>query len=262
MSLNVRRRSMIGSWRRADRWTVRRTGLAELLRGEQPTLLGAQEALPDQEAFIRSALGPAYRAVGRGRGPRGGDEACPIFYDDERLELLAWEQLALSDRPHEAGSVSWGNLIPRIAVIATLRDRFTRGTLIVLNTHLDHLSNRSRVRSVGMIRDRVAGARMPAVVTGDFNAAPGTPAVDALLGDGALVDAWAAAGHPATAAPGTYTNYREPRAGHRRIDLIAVTPTITVHRASVNAQRYAGVWVSDHLPIQAEVTLPGTEAAR
>ena len=122
-----------------------------------------------------------------------------MFYDATRLELLDWRQVALSDTPDRAGSRSWGNLIPRVAVIAHLRDRLTSTEFRCINTHLDHLSGRSRLRSLEYLRDEIAAEAGPAILTGDFNTGPGSPALDALLDGGALDDAWRSAGERGSA---------------------------------------------------------------
>ena len=253
MSWNVRRRMPVLLSRPTDRWDRRMPRIRDLLQEERPTLLGAQEALPEQVAFLRDCLGRNYRALGRGRGADGGGEACPILYDDRRLELLDQHQHALSDHPHRPGSRSWGNLIPRIVVMATFRGRRTGRTFLVINTHLDHLSRRSRARSAQAIRQVVSGHGLPAVVTGDLNEGPGGTASRTLCADGPLMDSWDVAEHHASQEWGTFPNYRRPRRGGRRLDRILVTPNIRVTRVAVNPRDYDGGWPSDHLPVQAEL---------
>ncbi len=166
---------------------------------------------------------PGRREAADGRG-----EGCPLFYESERLELLDWRQEALSDRPDVSGSTSWGNLIPRIMVSARLRDRATTAEVLVINTHLDHLSPRSRVRSAEMIRDRVAGQTLPAIVMGDLNAsrafaaAPRAPSRRSAEG---CLDRGIRAPH---AAVGHVRQLPAAQGGPPRIDWIAVTPTVEV----------------------------------
>ena len=107
MSWNIRRRTRYALGRTADRWDVRAPRIKSLLQSERPSLLGLQEALPSQVDFVLSALGSAYRSVGYGRSRRGRGERCPIIFDAQRLELLCWEQRALSARPDRPGSISW-----------------------------------------------------------------------------------------------------------------------------------------------------------
>lgn len=262
MTFNVRRRMPVMLTRPADRWRRRLPRLRALLQAERPTVLGVQEALPDQASAILDALGPGHRFVGHGRSADASGEGCPLFYDAARLDLIDWRQSALSDTPDEPGSTSWGNAIPRVFVQATLRDRTSGATFTAVNTHLDVFSARARERSARHIRDLVADQPHPAVVTGDFNAGPTSPAVRALLAGGALVDAWDAAEQRATPEWGTYAGYRRPRAARERIDGIAVSPEIQVRVAGVNDQTVDGGWASDHLPVQAVLLMPPGEDAR
>lgn len=255
MTWNVRRPMPFGL-RAADRWTRRAPRLAALLREENPTVLGVQEALPQQAGFIRDALGGTYRYVGRGRAGNGSGEGCPIFYDASRLVLENAQQHALSDRPNVAGSRSWGNLLPRIMVIATFRDRSTKRRFCVVNTHLDHLSPRSRLRSAEAVRSSVVASGLPAVVMGDLNEGESGAAVVELLRDELLADAWSSARVRLTAQSATRPNYRPPRRNGRRIDWIAVSSGVQVDRAVINERRYNGGWGSDHLPVHAEIVLP------
>ncbi|MCP2636445.1 endonuclease/exonuclease/phosphatase family protein [Microbacterium sp. HD4P20] len=255
MTFNIRRRMDGLAWRRADRWRHRLPAVRALLASEQPTLLGVQEAMPDQADDVLAALGRRYRFVGHGRGARRTGEGCPLYFDSGRLELLEWEQIALSDHPHHAGSRSWGNLIPRVAVTARFRDRSTNSPFLALNTHLDPFSRRSRLRAVDALRALIGDG--PAILTGDLNAREGSRTLRELLSDGSLKDAWATAARRVGASVGTFPNYRPARAGAHRIDWIIVTPDVGVERAGINARRFDGRWPSDHLPVQAVVRLDG-----
>ncbi|MFG6477007.1 endonuclease/exonuclease/phosphatase family protein [Microbacterium sp. P06] len=261
MTYNIRRRVVFDP-RRADRWDARRNPLRTLLTAEAPTVLGVQEAMPDQAEFVHSSLGERYRSVGRGRDRDGGGEACPLFYDEERLELVDSTQSALSEHPDVAGSRSWGSAFPRIVVTASFFDRATSTRFVVLNTHLDPFSARARVRSSEMVRDLAAAAAHPAIVLGDLNAAPDSPAVRALLAGDSLRDAWAAADTRVTPEWGTFANYRPPRAGSGRIDWIAVSNGVRVKRVGVNASAAEGNWPSDHLPVQAVLRLSDESSTR
>lgn len=256
MSFNVRRRMPPVGPRSADRWEQRAPALAALLTAEHPHLLGTQEVMPDQDRFIRAALGGDFRRIGRGRDANGQGEGCPIYWDNTRLELTGWAQEALSDTPAVAGSRSWGNFTPRILVHAEFRDRVTGLGFLAVNTHFDHISRRSRVTSARAIRMLVARQKLPAVVTGDLNSGEGTAPLAELFSGGTLVDAWGAARTRLSAEWGTFPNYHEPRRDRKRIDWIGVSPSIHVDQVGINTARPGGVWASDHLPVQALVHLP------
>lgn len=253
MTFNVRRPVGALAWRSADRWSARRPRLVQLLQTARPTVLGLQEVMPTQASDIRSALGGRYAMIGRGRGPEGRGEGCPLAYDRTRLALVEHRQWALSATPDVAGSRSWGNLVPRIAVTARFLDHDTGAEFAVVNTHLDPFSRRSRRRSAEALRTHVTGLGVPAVLIGDMNADAGSPALAALRSGGVLRDAWEVAARRASPPWGTFADYRTPRLGRPRLDWILVTAGIRVAEIAVDGARYGGGWASDHLPVHATV---------
>ncbi|WP_156230471.1 endonuclease/exonuclease/phosphatase family protein [Corynebacterium occultum] len=261
MSWNIRRRMPHLLSRPADRWNRRAPRLRMLLQEEKPTLLGAQEVLPDQLRYIRESLGENYRSVGKGRDRNGGDEACPIFYDTRRLELLDWAQQALSKQPDTPGSVSWGSVFPRILVWASFRERATSSRFLMLNTHLDHLSRRSRAHSALAIHQIISTHGVPSVLSGDFNDSLHSASLRGLYSTGLLADTWQVAQSHASEEWGTFPNYRAPRRGGRRIDGILASPAFKVQSTAINSRQYHGGWASDHLPVHALI-LPPENGAR
>jgi endonuclease/exonuclease/phosphatase family metal-dependent hydrolase len=256
MTFNIRRRFARVRPGSPDRWVTRKELIRRILAAEQPTLLGVQEALTDQVDFIADALGPHYRWIGRGRNPTGTGEHCAIYYDSRRLKLTNWQQLALSATPDLHGSRSWGNVTRRIVVSATFTDRATEAPLVAFNTHLDHLSWRSRLESAQFILKLVQEARVAQpdtaiVVTGDFNAGEGSAVYRRLTTDGVLRDAWEVAAEQLTPQWGTFSNYRGRRPGGKRIDLILLGEGVEVVSTGINAARFDGMAASDHEPVQA-----------
>ena len=255
MTYNIRRRLPHLNPRSPDRWVHRQPLLRRLLRVEQPALLGVQEALFDQAGFVRHALGEHYRSIGYGREANKGGEGCPIFYDSRRLRVLGWQQSALSDTPEAPGSTSWGNRVPRLVIGATFRDLATGTEFQAVNTHLDHRSRTSRLRSADKLRRIVSASPLPTIMTGDFNTDADTDPYDALTGHGLLLDTWDTTEERLTEVWETFLNYRPPRHQHKRIDWILVSPGITVRKAAINVTRYEGGWPSDHAAVQAVVNL-------
>ncbi|MET3468165.1 endonuclease/exonuclease/phosphatase family protein [Microbacterium sp. NPDC006705] len=243
---NIRRRIDGPTWPPNDRWSVRGRRLATVLHADPPAILGTQEAMPDQADLVRASLGTAYRFVGHGRGADGRGEGCPIFFDSDRLQLTGHEQLALSETPEVAGSMSWGNPVPRVVVRAAFRDRVTGSGLTVLNTHLDVFSARSRLRSAWLLHDLAAETAGPVVVMGDMNAGPGSAPLAALFSSD-LVDAWHAAEVRTTPLWDTYGGYHPPRVRKGPIDWIAVDRRTRVMRAAVDTRTSDGAAPSDHL---------------
>jgi endonuclease/exonuclease/phosphatase family metal-dependent hydrolase len=112
----------------------------------------------------------------------------------------------------------------------------------VFTTHLQHTSQQERLAQVAAIRKRISTAREPVILTGDLNAGPDTPEIDAITQD--LVDAWAEAG----VGPGYTYSTENP---HARIDYVLHSNNVTTCSAAVLST--AG---SDHLPVTADLALP------
>ncbi|MFI1418559.1 endonuclease/exonuclease/phosphatase family protein [Streptomyces sp. NPDC020731] len=253
MSFNLR----FASTAEPNSWAARRPVMRRLLRRERPHVLGTQEGLYRQLRDIEADLGPSYDWIGTGRAGGSRDEFMAVLYDTRRLTPLEYDHFWLSDTPDVIASNTWGNAHIRMVTRVRFRDLRTGGReFCVLDTHLDNASQYARERAAALIAERVgeAARSLPVIVTGDFNvAAHGNPVYDTMLGAG-LVDTWDAAAEHGEAY-GTFHGYRPLVPGGARIDWILTTPGVTVHRASVNTFAVDGRFPSDHLPVQATLTL-------
>ncbi|MGW0965841.1 endonuclease/exonuclease/phosphatase family protein [Streptomyces sp. NPDC002516] len=238
-------------------WADRRPVMRELLRRASPQVIGTQEGLYQQLLDIEADLAPHYAWMGTGREGGSRDESAAIFYDTRRLAPLAHDTFWLSDTPRVIGSNTWGAALPRIATWVRFRDLADGGRRFhVLNTHLDHASQYARTRAAVLVAERVAAfdPSLPCLVTGDFNVpAQGNEVYDILLGAG-LADTWdtAASRSPLYA---TFHGYAPLTPGGERIDWILAGPGVEVHRASIDTFSLHGRFASDHLPVQASLTL-------
>lgn len=258
MSFNIRRRFERITWPPEDRWGLRKQRLRVFLGANKPHVLGSQEALPDQARWVQDSLGSSYGRIGRGRGKNRDGEGTPIFYDRDRVELLDWTQVALSDTPALDGSTGWGNTIPRIAVIARFRDAATSAPFVFVNSHFDAFSRRARRRSARWLADLASAEDLPLVFTADVNAPVRSRELAAMFEGGGLVDTWSYAPARRTVEWGTFNNYRRPRAGARRIDAILATPDVGVRAVGIDPRPTGTSWPSDHLSVQAVVRIPAT----
>jgi endonuclease/exonuclease/phosphatase family metal-dependent hydrolase len=219
-------------------WTHRNAALGDLVLREAPHVLGTQEGLAHQLGDLDKRL-PHHARVGRDRNGDGSDEACAIYYDTRRFELVASGDLWLSDTPDEPGSATWGNRHPRLVTWAALRDRASGAITTFANTHLDHESAHARQRAARFLAARLRGA----VLMGDLNATPGEPPHAILLDAG-----WSDAG--ADSSETTFHGFTGQ--AWARIDYVLVPPTMRArsHRVPVQeGSRYA----SDHHPVVAEI---------
>ncbi len=117
--------------------------------------------------------------------------------------------------------------------------------LRVFNTHLQHDSQAERLQQVAAVREIIGAPSESVVLVGDLNAQPGTPEIAGLLED--LVDAWEAAG----VGDGSTFPAEAPDV---RIDYVMHSDDVVARTAAVVATD-----ASDHLPVVAELALPGAK---
>lgn len=234
-------------------WSVRREPLAALIRELAPTVLGTQEGHPEAVADLAGLLPHNYAYLAEGRRGRNADETSAIFYDNARLTVLDVAHRWLSDTPEVPGSATWGNELPRMITRARFVDAASGVRFVVINGHLDHVSEPARVRSATWLAEQAAGVKEPVLLLGDFNVGAGTRTHRILIQSGLRDAIDEAATGPAL---GTFGNYAPPAAGGDRIDWILVGPGIGVIDAEIVDRTVAGRYPSDHVPVRAALTLP------
>ncbi len=247
MSFNLR----YASATEPNSWASRRPAMAQLLLAELPAVLGTQEGLYSQLLDIAHDLPDHYDWIGLGRAGGSHDEFGAIFFDALRLEPIEFDHHWLSATPNVVGSRSWGNNVIRMVTWIRFADRLTGKQFVAVNTHFDHESENSRLRSAEFVRSRLDAEPLPVVLTGDFNApAAASPTYDVLIGG--MTDTWLA-GPRTTPAYGTFHGYGPLVPDGPRIDWI-LTRGAQVEAAAINTYRRDGQYPSDHLPVQALIT--------
>lgn len=266
MSFNIRRGTAKDG---RNHWQFRRNLVHEVLNRYRPDVLGLQEAMDFQISEIRAML-PGYEKVGCGHlgGSQGLHNA--IFYDSGRFVLSEAGTFWLSDTPDTPASKGWGNVLPRTCTWVRLIAKETRQAFYVYNIHLDHISPRSRRKSVVLLTQRI-GSRPsadPFVLTGDFNAGEKSAPIQYLKGKilreprtqrkrinpDPLLDAFRV----------RYPNHRRPVTFHGfrrfffrfRLDYIFVPSCVRVRDAKIIQLQHKRCYPSDHFPLLTYVDLP------
>lgn len=233
-------------------WPNRKDMVAAVIR-EHADIAGLQEAQLDQIQDLAKRL-PGYKwyGVGRDDGKEGG-EFCPVFYRDNRYELLEKKTLWLSETPEVPGSKGWDTAITRLVTMVRFKDLESDVKFWVLNTHFDHRGRAARENSARLIRQHFGrlAKQQPVIVTGDFNCLPdGKPyAVMTAAEPGAkLIDSRTVAKRAPLGPDSTWNGFQAIAPG-RRIDFIFVTPAIEVRQHRTIGDQVKGRFPSDHLPV-------------
>lgn len=245
-----------------NRWTARRQMVGELLRKQNPDLIGVQEALDVQLSdILRAVPGYAVAGVGRDDGREAGEYSA-ILFKSSRFRVAQAGTFWFSATPDAVASRTWGNRIPRICSWARLIDQSGQA-LWMYNVHLDHESQPSREESVRLLLQRIrsrSDTNEPVIVTGDFNVGEANPALEPLLGRSGgpppFVDTFRAL-HPEENEVGTYTAFEFGRTKGDKIDYVLVEPETEVLRAEILRFSRNKRYPSDHFPVTASIRLRG-----
>lgn len=228
--------------------------VADVIRAQQPDVVALQEvdrfwarsAYVDQPAALGALLGMEHSCYGAN---------------------LVHQADTHADRPHEYGTLILSRFpilecrnthLPKIVPTNEQRGLLealinVRGVPVrVYNTHLQHNHAEERALQVRTILDLIGATEEPTILAGDLNARPAAAEMQPLYAS-EFVDAWLAGGNGGPGYTYPADTDREP---DRRIDYLFVSPDIAVHRTVValdDATRLA----ADHLPVVADLTVPG-----
>ena len=259
MSFNIRCSTALGDGE--NHWSKRREIFLQAVERFDPDLLGLQEVVADQADELRERFKRTHTFVGVGRddGKRAGEFAAIMFRTD-RFDLLDHGHIWLSEAPEKPGSVSWDSALTRMASWVKLRNKRnpTRGDLIFLNTHFDHIGKAARLESAKLLRRRLGdlsdNGKLAVLFSGDLNCFEDDAPVAALLrGDErlpALIDVYRAV-HPARAEnEASFHGYKGDAKGSR-IDFIFHSAQLVVREATIRRSAHNGRYPSDHFAVTA-----------
>ncbi|MCC7231065.1 MAG: endonuclease/exonuclease/phosphatase family protein [Fimbriimonadaceae bacterium] len=222
-------------------WVHRERGLIQLLADLDTDIIGLQEVLSMQLPPIVHAL-PDHDWIGAGRidGDKEG-EFTPIFYRRGMYDRLDHGWFWLSEIPEQPGSRSWGAACERMCTWALLESESTR--VMVVNTHLDHVSALERENGTALILSRFEMFNGPKILMGDFNALPDETTIQNVVqagwNDSLGLD-----------SSDTFHNFGKCTGG--RIDYIFGSGLAFVHSRIVSTSTECG-YASDHHGVEATI---------
>jgi endonuclease/exonuclease/phosphatase family metal-dependent hydrolase len=213
--------------------------------------------LPHQKLGVETDL-PGYEFVGVARDDgKDKGEYSPLGFRSDRFALIASGTFWLSPTPAVPGK-GWDAAYPRVASWARLKDKAAKRSLLVVNTHMDHVGTTARLEGARQIRRWIASQRKPGettVLMGDFNSPTGSPAYAAIIGPGpgALRDSLTISRTPHFGPLGTFTAFKVEQVEAAPIDHIFVSDDVTVLRHATLTQQSGGRLPSDHYPVLADL---------
>lgn len=231
----------------------RKGRILDTIRTYAPELIGFQEANNEMREWLRAELSD-YVVVGCGRNADYRGESVVLAYKKDAFEALWSECFWLSATPSVPGS-TFGldqSSCPRITTVACLKHRNADAPFVFCNTHLDHKGKTARLLGAVQLMQYLSEKPYKFVLTGDFNALPDTPEIQAITSLPGLdvTDATRELGGTFHAF-GKYDDAKKPK-----IDYIFTNmPCDVADSFIIPDEGIDGIYISDHHPVCAEVEI-------
>ncbi|OQP47527.1 endonuclease [Niastella yeongjuensis] len=246
-------------------WNARKEVCVQVIKKQQPDLIGFQEVLKEQAAYIQQHM-PQYALFGfdgpeMDANPTGyhGIAKNPIMYLKSRYELLTAGTYWLSETPLVAGSMSWNTARARHVNWVRLKEIKTGNEFRVVNLHLDHKSPEAKVQQAKLMAMESSQylPTFPQILTGDFNSTIASNVFEPVKAAG-FADSYAAI--HGDAEPGVTAHGFEPEesprlSGKGKIDFIFCKGNCKPLAAGIIKDKPNGIFPSDHFFVQAEISL-------
>jgi endonuclease/exonuclease/phosphatase family metal-dependent hydrolase len=160
----------------------------------------------------------------------------------------------LSETPDKPG-FGWDAVCNRTVTWIKLKDKITKKSFYVFDTHFDHRGNKAREESSKLILKSIKEINkenLPLILTGDLNLVKNSVPVQSILKE--LNDAMDKTITPHYGPVGTSGGFGV-KVMPNKIDFIFINDKVTVLRHGVLSDSFGLFYPSDHLPVLAEVRI-------
>ncbi len=241
-------------------WDHRKEMVVEAIQSNDIDIVGMQEVLKNQEQYLIDNL-KDYDTYGIGRedGEKKG-ELCSIFFRKERFELLDKNTFWLSESLDSIGSIGWDAVLSRVVSWVKLNDRQTKQDLYFFNTHFSHVGKDARKNSALLLIKEITeiAQNHPVILSGDFNCTSNSEPYRILTGiQQNLTQLYDTHYISETEHFGGLQSINGFGRATREaiIDFIFCNSSFRVINHGILTVQKDGIFISDHYPILATVTL-------
>lgn len=236
-------------------WTHRKEFLTNQVQFFSPDVMGIQEGLPSQIKYMKETL-TDYKMIGHGRDEGDNGEYSAIFYNVNKVKVERDSTFWLSKTPKKR-SKDWDAAIERICTYGLFTDLKSLEKVWIVNTHLDHVGQQSRVNSMKLIEEHIKGINIesyPIVIMGDLNVEPDNELIANLSQNFSDTKEVSELQFGPT---GTFSGFKFDKPVTRRIDYVFVSksPQIQVKKYAVLSDSKELKYPSDHLPVFVQLRL-------
>lgn len=171
MSFNIRTGTSDRNTENA--WDKRKAGVFEMIRTEEPLIVGLQEARKFQRTEILAAC-PDYDGFGvcRDTGKDVEGETGSVIYNKNLCSIEKYGYFWLTEKNTAEPNVGWDATYKRMATWAVVKVTRNGKRFFFINTHLDHQGPKAQAGGMEVIMQKfkeLNTENLPQVLVGDFN---------------------------------------------------------------------------------------------
>lgn len=230
-------------------WKERRFLLQSIFEHFDVDILGTQEGRENQIKELASSMSNL-ELIDDHRNYIAERMYPSLFINPLTIDVLDSGDIWLSNTPDVPGSSSFDSAFPRLCIWAHLKIKKINLDILVVNTHLDFLSQETRKNQINVLIKEIKKIReLPVMIMGDFNEAPNTALKKKLMLAFDLKDPWDEKNIPEETS---HHGFLGKDTSGDRIDWILV-PKNYLCTSIAMEKRFTsdGMYPSDHYPILA-----------
>lgn len=239
-------------------WRSRKKMVNNIISMYSPDILGVQELNNNMFNDLSQSVKGKYNLVGEARTKKLFAEKNDILVKKGH-KIKNHTTFWLSNKPERVGSSQWHSLFPRICTTALIE--MESGEIVrAYNTHLDCISPWAReygLRKISEIIDKnYESEKVPVMLMGDFNATPGSKAIQKFISLNKDKRNFIAVQEINKDMYGnsTMSKFNGSTSG-LHIDYIFVSDEFKVVSSEIVRYNENGKYPSDHYPLMAEIKL-------
>ena len=170
MSCNIR---FANPFDEENDWRFRKDLVARLILDSEGSIVGTQEGREAQLRELADLL-PNYQLLDFHREWIAERMYPSLFIRKSLFEVKVSGDIWLSKNPYVPGSNSFDSAFPRLCTYALLKDKNANKPFVVVNCHLDHVKEETRVSQIKVLLKEIADIfdKGPLILLGDFNSSP------------------------------------------------------------------------------------------
>ena len=171
MSFNIR--TGTSDRNTANAWDIRKVGVFDMLKTEEPMIVGLQEARKFQRTEILAEC-PDYEGFGvcRDTGKDVEGETGSVIYNKKLCTVEKYGYFWLTDKDTSVPNVGWDATYKRMATWAVVKVNKNGKRFFFMSTHLDHEGPQAQAGGMQVIMQKfeeLNTEKLPQVLVGDFN---------------------------------------------------------------------------------------------